>query len=58
MERSDIRESHTTPAPDFAEFILGRTEGATRGLDPGRNTVYTQLNTDGGPSYPSTPCRP
>lgn len=42
MERSDIRESHTTPAPDFAEFILGRTEGATRGLDPGyKHALHT-----------------
>src|SRR5205823_1856448 len=35
MERSEIRDFHGRETPDYAEFTLGRTEGATRGLHPG-----------------------
>jgi len=31
----DQRSASGGVTPDFAEFTLGRTEGATRGLHPG-----------------------
>jgi hypothetical protein len=35
--------AHGKAAPDFAEFTLGRTEGATRGLHPGYALPATAL---------------
>src|SRR3984893_13978128 len=51
MERSEIRErqcSGASPAPDYAEFIIGPAESRTRWLHPGYHEYHARTRISGG----------